>query len=438
MEIKTYDVAVIGAGMAGIIAARDLSTKGHSVVLLEARGRVGGRTYTGDAFGRRMELGGGYVHWTQPNMWHELQRHGFDTLVPPLEANKTFWLADGRVHSGTREEWFAAAGMNLARLLSDARARFPKAVDINAVDNTDLDRQTLKERIDALGLSGYERDCLEGALSGLIHCPSQHGALQLLHGSATYFGDFMNYLETAGRWAIRCGTKPLIDAIMSESSAELRLETPVSSITDDGSWVSVKTRAGSDIRAHAAIVAVPLNTLGDISITPELTPAVRAMIDQKNPVMASKVWARVKGHIEPFHALAPAGKHPLSAVRAEKYHDGDTLFLCMCADAAAIPSDTDERCRVVQGAMRVYVPDIEVVDTACHDWTTDEFSKGAWMMHRPGNLTGAAAQIRKRHGRIHFAGADIAAVDTGAIEGAMGSGAAAARDVVAYLRMTRI
>lgn len=97
-----FDVAVIGAGMAGIVAAQDLSTRGHSVVLLKARDRVGRRTYMDQAFDGdiSLETGGAYVHWTQPHMWHELERHGIG-VEPPLAGDKIFWLAEGKVHSGT-------------------------------------------------------------------------------------------------------------------------------------------------------------------------------------------------------------------------------------------------------------------------------------------------------------------------------------------------
>ena len=84
-----YDVAVIGGGFAGVIAARDLSVKGHSVVLIEARDRVGGRTWTGPGLGRQLEYGGTYVHWTQPNMWQELQRHNkqFELMLYPTQRH---------------------------------------------------------------------------------------------------------------------------------------------------------------------------------------------------------------------------------------------------------------------------------------------------------------------------------------------------------------
>ena len=62
---------------------------------------------------------------------------------------------------------------------------------------------------------------------------------------------------------------------------------------------------------------------------------------------------------------------------------------------------------------------------------------GGWMMHRPGNLTCAAPQMRKLHGRVRFAGSDIASVEPGSIEGAMESGAAAAQEVAALLNKMR-
>ena len=110
------------------------------------------------------------------------------------------------------------------------------------------------------------------------------------------------------------------------------------------------------------------------------------------------------------------------------------LFLCMCSDAATINAHD---CEAVQAALRKFVPGIEVVDTASHNWCADEFSKGAWMMHRPGNLTGAAPQMRQPRGRIHFAGSDIAPFVVSSIDGAMGTGAAAARDIAAALASGR-
>ncbi|KAF5866538.1 hypothetical protein ETB97_011423 [Aspergillus alliaceus] len=88
--------------------------------------------------------------------------------------------------------------------------------------------------------------------------------------------------------------------------------------------------------------------------------------------------------------------------------------MCMVSDAAAISAND---LGAVQAALRKFIPDIEVLDAACHDWCTDQFSKGGWMVHRPGHMTGAAPQIRRPHGRIYFAGSDIATLTLGSIEG---------------------
>jgi monoamine oxidase len=192
----------------------------------------------------------------------------------------------------------------------------------------------------------------------------------------------------------------------------------------------VTTRVGETIRARAAVIALPLNTLGELTITPNVPPLARTMIDQRNPIMASKIWVRAKDEIEPFQAVAPVGKNPINAARVEYHAGGDTYIMCLCSDAAAI--DAADR-HAVQAALRTFVPDIEVLETACHDWATDEFSKGGWMMHRPGHFTNGAPLLRKPHGRIHFAGSDIAGIDAGAIEGAMDTGAHAARNVAAAL-----
>lgn len=430
--MSTYDVIVIGAGMAGLTAARDLRKCGLSVVLLEGRDRIGGRTYVDTALGTQLEMGGAYVHWTQPYVWTELQKHDLTVRAGAIASNLIHWFADGTVHQGTAEDYQSQVAQLMDRLFPDARRRFPRPHDVESFDQSNWDTETLESCIAALRLSPYEQDVIEGALSGIVHSYSQHGMAQLLHGVATYFGSYRAFFETAGGWSIEGGTGSLLKAIEREFDGETRLSSPVTSVDDSGDRVKVTTRAGATLHARAVVLAVPLNTIGNIDIKPGLPPAAQDMIQKRNPVLASKLWVQVRGEIEPFRAFAPAGKHPINTVRTERrLPSGDTLVMCICSDASAISAGD---VAAVQAALRMFVPEIEVVAVASHDWATDEFAQGGWMLHRPGQFTGGLMQLQEAHGRVYFAGADLTVMGTGSIEGAMASGTSAARRIATSLK----
>ena len=91
------DVVVIGAGFAGLVAARELGRAGLEVIVLEARDRVGGRTWTDRRLGHDLELGGTWVHWVQPHTWAEMTRYGREvTRSPANPAPMTTTSASAR------------------------------------------------------------------------------------------------------------------------------------------------------------------------------------------------------------------------------------------------------------------------------------------------------------------------------------------------------
>ena len=77
------DVVIVGGGFAGVTAARELTMRGRSAVLVEARDRLGGRTYTSDHV-HAMELDGTWVHPLQPNVGAEISRYGMETETFPV------------------------------------------------------------------------------------------------------------------------------------------------------------------------------------------------------------------------------------------------------------------------------------------------------------------------------------------------------------------
>lgn len=418
MSKNIYDVAVIGAGCAGVVAARDLSNAGHKVILLEARDRIGGRTYTGEAFGRQVEFGGAYAHWTQSYIWRELQRYSIG-LNPPTEVDKVVWFADGKLHTGTQVEYATLIEPLLTAFFNDARQWFPLPYDISVIDTSDLERQTLRDRLDALNLSTYERDVLDGLLSTLVHSWDEQGIAQLLFWAATYFGNWGAFFEVAGSWPIAGGTQKLVRAIHNDSSAELRLSTPVTNIDDHGEQVVITTQSGEKIIAKKALVALPLNVIADVKITPDVKKPVQDMIDAKHPMQTAKLWVLARGKFEPFVAFAPVEQNPINTVRVEYEHGDDSILVCFISDESTIDTNDIE---AVQKALQMFKPDIEVLDVVSHNWTKDPYAQGTWVHYRPRHLTDAAPFMRKPHGNIYFAGGDIATMSMGGIEGALESG----------------
>ncbi|MFX7294971.1 FAD-dependent oxidoreductase, partial [Acinetobacter baumannii] len=78
-------------------------------------------------------------------------------------------FADGKLHTGTQAEYAAIAEPLLTAFFNDARQWFPLPYDVNAIDTSDIEKQTLRDRLDTLNLSTYERDVLDGLLSTLVH-----------------------------------------------------------------------------------------------------------------------------------------------------------------------------------------------------------------------------------------------------------------------------
>ena len=94
-----YDVIVVGGGFAGVTAAREAALRGCSVLLLEARERLGGRTWTSPWNGSSIEYGGGWVHWHQPHTWSEITRAGLEVALSD-DAERAAWYVGGERRSG--------------------------------------------------------------------------------------------------------------------------------------------------------------------------------------------------------------------------------------------------------------------------------------------------------------------------------------------------
>src|ERR1700722_3999345 len=133
------DGVVLGAGFAGLVAARELGRAGFGVLVLEARDRVGGRTWTDRRLGHDLELGGTSVHWVQPHTWAEMTRYGREVTRSPA-VEEAYWLgAGGARRTGTLDEFMALIADGQQAIVDDVRAAIPRGIDPTVGEMGELD-----------------------------------------------------------------------------------------------------------------------------------------------------------------------------------------------------------------------------------------------------------------------------------------------------------
>ncbi|MGH2873056.1 MAG: flavin monoamine oxidase family protein [Solirubrobacteraceae bacterium] len=417
---EIFDVVVVGGGFAGVTAARECALRGRSVVLLEARDRLGGRTWTAEWEGMKIEYGGAWVHWHQPHTFSELTRAGLAVQASD-DIEQAHWRVGDERRSGTVHERDEIAGRGWDRFVDGVRSALPQPhAPLAAINElAAFDRLTIAQRVDQLELSDEEHAVLVAELESLASAPlDQAGAVSVLRWHALSGYSLRLTQETGGRVTIVRGTRALLDAIAGAAPFERRLCEPVAAIVRTGSVVEVQTRAGGGVRARAAIVAVPVNALGAIEFAPALPEAKQRAITQGQASRGVKLMLRVRGERVLQNAIAPG--HPFGYLASEELDgDGTQLMIGFGPDAQLL--DTADL-GAMQGALDELLPGYELLGLTNHDWLADEFARGTWAIHRPGWYEHHHAEMQRPEPGLVLAGSDLANGWAGFIDGAIESG----------------
>ncbi|GAB3263912.1 flavin monoamine oxidase family protein [Arthrobacter pigmenti] len=426
----TTDVIVIGAGFAGLTAARELSQQGHTVKILEARDRIAGRTWVEKRMGRELELGGTWVHWAQPHIWAEMTRYGIGVVSGP-EFEKAYWWAGGQRHEGPAERVLEIIDEPNKRLLEQARDLIPlpyQPLSNPAVKG--VDHESVSSRIDALELDETARQLLRTFWSLNFNGKIEDAAFtQALRWCSAANGDWMLMFEICATYKVEGGTVALAEAILADTTADLQLNTAVQRVEQNDVGVTVTTADGATHSAKAAIVTLPLNALRSIEFTPALSADKQAAAAHGQAGLGAKAWIKVKGKWDRFVAFG-AENWPINFVQAEYVEEDTTILVAFGPDGNAVNVEDRD---AAQAVLEKLVPGIEVLEITGHSWIGDEFAKSTWPMHYTGYLSESLEEMQRSEENVFLAGSDYANGWGGFIDGAIESGLSTARKVSAKL-----
>ena len=314
---EMVDVLVIGGGFAGVTAAREAALRGRSVRLLEARDRLGGRTWSSTWEGHSIEYGGAWVHWHQPHTFSELTRAGLSVTSSDNVERAGWWVGD-ELREGTIPERDAIAERGWNQFVDGVREALPQPhAPLYALPElARFDRLTIAERIDQLTLSEEERAVLVAELESLAHGSiDEAGAVAVLRWHALSGYTLRLTQETGGQVLIDRGTGALLAAIAGAAPVDIRLGSPVAAISVGDDGVGVSCRDGSGHRAGAVVVAAPLNTLGAIQFTPALPDDKQSGIALGQASRGIKLMLRAQGPA--VSACNIRGDHPFGYLASQ-------------------------------------------------------------------------------------------------------------------------
>jgi monoamine oxidase len=444
----TPEVLVVGAGLAGLTAARRLTQAGRRVRVLEARDRVGGRTHSLrlPVTGVSVDVGGQWVGPNQPHVMALIRELGLEVfpthdegqnlahllgrtlryrgLIPPLPPHV---LGDYALLSARFEA--------LAR-------RIPKDAPWDAPDAAALDAQTFDTWITRNAHTPQTRALMRLYAGSVFSADASE--LSLLHAlTYTAHGGGINGHTLTRGHALQdrvLGGAQGIAQRLADALPDVRLGSPVTRVEQDGDGVTLHTPHDSHHAPHA-ILALPPVLLAGVPFEPPLPPR-RAQLQQRLPMGAVVKFLAV--YERPFwrdaglSGMSISDRGPVTVTFDSSPPQGTPgvlLGFIEGGDARALMElgEPERRAAALESLARLFGPQaLHPLETVERDWAADPFSGGCYgALFGPGTWTGYGAALRAPVGRLHWAGAETARVWMNYMDGAVESGERAAAEVLA-------
>lgn len=440
------DVAVVGAGFAGLTAARELTRLGHDVLVLEGRNRVGGRSFTGSVAGLPADLGGAFVGPTQNAVLAlvtELQ-----VLTAPTHhdgKNVIQWRGWARSYRGPIPR------LGLAGLLDIGRLRWqferiardvPVSSPWTARRARQLDDLSLGAWLRSVHATASSRDLL--AIMARVTWGCEPDDVSMLHAAryvhaAGGLDRLLDVKNGAQQDRFPGGTQQIAELAAAELGTRVVLNAPVRRITRHGAGVTITSDRGQ-AEAGFVIVAIPPAHRSAIEFDPPLPPEYQKLTQNWPQGRLSKVYAaystpfwRTNG----FSGQSLSDNGPVFITFDVSPHADGPGILMGFVDARAFDALPFEQRR--RDTLRCFAElfgseALKPLDYVDYCWGTEQFAPGGpTAAVPPGSWTRYGPWLRKPVGPIYWAGTETADQWTGYLDGAVSSGQRAAAEVAAQL-----
>jgi monoamine oxidase len=442
------DVVVVGAGLAGLAAARSLRASGADVAVLEARDRVGGRVLNHQLPGGDVvEMGGQWIGPSQLRVNKLVAELGLETF-PTYDSGEHLLDLNGKVkrYSGGIPPLpkaalvdFGQSQLRFDRLAKRVPLEAPWAADRAERWDEETFATWVRRNTRTAGARFFWGVYAEAVFAAELQDMSLLHALMYTHSGGGV--DTLIGVRNAAQQDRLVGGSQLIAHLLAEPLGDdLHLRAPVRTITQRADGVKVEAD-GITVRARRAIVSIPPVLAGRIAYDPALPPQ-RDVLTQKMPagsvIKVNVVYDEPFWRADGLSGQAGGDRAPIKFTFDNSPPSGTPgVLVCFLEGAHARRFgriDADARRRAVLASLTGYFGKraSKPIDFVERDWSAEEWTRGCYGAHlAPGVWTQFGPALREPIGRIHWAGTETAAVWSGYMDGALSSGERAAAEALA-------
>ncbi|GAA3594972.1 NAD(P)/FAD-dependent oxidoreductase [Klugiella xanthotipulae] len=454
-EHITRDVAIIGAGASGLSAATTLRALGHSVIVLEARDRVGGRLWTNTINGAPLEIGGQWISPDQDVLKAVVADLGLSTYSRYREGENVYVAEDGTRTLFTGDifpvgQKSEAEIIRLIALLDELAGEVgcespwthPRAEEFDAIAFTQWLAEQSDDRVAKDNVALFVGPAMLtkpaysfSLLQALLMAASAGGFSSLVDA------DFMLDRRVVG------GLQSVPLGLAARLGDDVRLNQPVRHVRDNGARVTVSTD-DVEVTAHRVIVALPPNLVNRMSFAPALPRLRQQMLQHQSFGFVIKVHAVYSRPFWRDAGLSGTAFSPYQIVH-EAYDntwnvDADTqdtrgTLVGFVSDVHAdrlFRFSAEERQHQILESLSAYYGAEAMTPEVYYesDWAAEEWTGGAYAASFDiGGLARYGRDLRVPVGNIRFASSDIAGHGYQHVDGALRIGRDTAQEVAASL-----